>query len=72
MIFCCTSNAAIKNVKIANTMNFSKIVWAMYITCSGECSSCHFETKIRSLAQFLTELLQILLLKACIMKNNTF
>ena len=42
------------------------------IACSGEYFFDHFETKIRSLAQFLTELLQILLLDTCTMKNNTF
>ena len=35
----------------------------------GEYSSNHFETKILSLAHFLTELLQILLLKRCILDN---
>ena len=33
------------------------------------CSAGHFGTKIMYLAQFLTELLRILSVKACIMKN---
>ena len=36
---------------------------------SGEHSTGYFDTKIKSLSQFLTELLQILLLKTSSMKN---
>ena len=38
----------------------------------GEYSSGQLETKNRSVTRFFTELLQILLLKTCIVKNNTF
>ena len=37
--------------------------------CSRERSTGHFDTKIRCVAQFLTELLRILSFKTCIMKN---
>ena len=39
------------------------------ITCSRGHSTDHFGTKIMYLAQFLTELLQILSFKTCIMKT---
>ena len=46
-----------------------KIKLEFCLACTKEHSTPHFNTKIRCLAQFLTELLQILSFKTCIMKN---
>ena len=42
------------------------------VACSEGHSYVHFRKKGRSLAQFLTELLRILLIKTCIMENKRY
>ena len=49
--------------------DLGKIKIEFCIACSRGHSAGHFGTKIRYLAQFLTELLRIPSSKTCIMKN---
>ena len=46
-----------------------KIKIKFCVACSREYSVGHFSTKVMYLEQFLTDLLQILSFKTCLMKN---